>query len=448
MKTSSKIKYLFLSLAISTCYAANAATWTIDGKTVTDGNWVLNQSISDNVITLSGYASGSGFLDLSTLCNDIGTTGVKIGQDLFYQKKIITGIALPEELVSIGRRAFRDSSLGGSISCSSSFKLEGGDAFAQTAITSVYFPNIEGVLQTWTFYGCKSLESIVLSDKLTSFGGSVMSECNNLVSLTPTVFPLVKEITGDIFKNSKLLEIDYLSFPLVESIPKECFHSLTKIKEIHLPSCNSIGKSAFYSYGGNKITLAPVVTNVDEYAFGATKITELSDTKFALNVLNKGVFAKADQLSGVLDFSKSTFTILSDSAFEQAKKLERVILPETVTQMNYRAFSHNGRLEVVFLGPRPTYNTDDLLYPASNNVEHRTSIVTPKGNIASWTNASDVITFVPMKDVPESEKTDSYYYPTSGIGRVIGVVYHETFKTRVSSWLSILNEFGTIVIVK
>ena len=53
-----------------------------------------------------------------------------------------------------------------------------------------------------------------------------------------------------------------------------------------------------------------------------------------------------------------------------------------------------------------------------------------------------------MKDVPESEKTDSYYYPTSGIGRVIGVVYHETFKTRVSSWLSILNEFGTIVIVK
>ena len=79
------------------------ADWTLNGSTLSDGNWTLTVSASGGNYTVSGYTSGSGDLDL----RNTGINITAIGASAFYGKTSITNVFLPNTVVSIGDQAFR-----------------------------------------------------------------------------------------------------------------------------------------------------------------------------------------------------------------------------------------------------------------------------------------------------------------------------------------------------
>ena len=214
--------------------------------------------------------------------------------------------------------------------------------------------------------------------------------------------------------------------------------------------CSSIGKSAFYGSGATNIVLAPVVTNIGQYAFGNSKFINFGNSDFALSTLNPGMFNQAKSLKGVLDFSKSTFISIPGEVFCQMSALEKLILPETLSVLTRNSISKLDKCEIVFLGAKPSYDTDEIFWPNSGKFSSRLSFVVTEKHIDSWTNAVNDIVFTPLKDVPDAEKTDTYYFPNSDESRVIGLISTTSLKydSPVTSWLSVLNEVETIIVIR
>ena len=441
-------KSLLLTLGAGISFYANAE-WIINEKEISDGNWSFVYEITDEKIKLTSYKSGADVLDLSSICKDTDTSGLILGDSLLYGNQTITTVVFPSEPIQVLRRAFRESSLSGDLASDSPIELLSNDPFAMTKITSVSFPNIYGKIPVWSFYGCSNLTSVVLSKDITSISGTSFSECVQLESFSPTEFPEVTQIDGAPFKNCKKLQVTRFSFPKVESIPGECFHSL-QIKELYLPMCSSIGESAFYNSSATNITLGPVVTNIGNYAFGVAKVENLGTTKYSIPTIPSGLFNQAKSLKGVLDFSKSTFTSIPGEVFCQMSALEKLILPETLSSLTRNSISKLGKCEIVFLGAKPSYDTTEIFWPSSNNFKNRLSFVITEKHINSWTNAVNDIVFTPLKDVPDAEKTDTYYFPKSDESRVIGLISTTSLKydIPVTSWLSVLNEVGTIIVIR
>ena len=425
------------------------AEWVINDNEVSDGNWSFVYEITDEKIKLTNYKSGADVLDLSSICKDTDTSGLILGDSLLYGNQTITTVVFPSEPIQVSRRAFRESSLSGDLASDSPIELLSNDPFAITQITSVSFPNIYGKIPVWSFHGCSNLTSVVLSKDITSISGTAFSDCVQLQSFSPTEFPEVTHIEGAPFKNCKKLQVARFSFPKVESIPGECFHSL-QIKELYLPMCSSIGGSAFYNSSATNITLGPVVTNIGSYAFGVAKVENLGTTKYSIPTIPSGLFNQAKSLKGVLDFSKSTFTSIPGEVFCQMPALERLILPETLSSLTRNSITKLDKCEIVFLGAKPSYDTNEIFWPSSNNFKNRLSFVITEKHINSWTNAVNDIVFTPLKDVPDSEKTDTYYFPKSDESRVIGLISTTSLKydIPVTSWLSVLNEVGTIIVIR
>ena len=427
------------------------AEWVINDNEVSDGNWSFNYTISeDGKITLSKCISGAGTLDISTICQDTNASSLEIGNQLFFNFKGITNVIFPSEPIILNYRAFRGSGLVGEVSTEAPIEFLRGDTFAQTGITSAYFPNIEGEVDTWSFHDCTNLVSVVLSKNITGIGGKCFGECKSLEKIQPIEFPEVTHIDGSAFKNCKKLTAPLLSFPKAKSVGSEAFHSLSGFGEFYMPMCSSIGKSAFYGSGATNIVLAPVVTNIGQYAFGDSKFINFGNSDFALSTLNPGMFNQAKSLKGVLDFSKSTFTSIPGEVFCQMSALEKLILPETLSSLTRNSISKLGKCEIVFLGAKPTYDTTEIFCPSSNNFKNRLSFVITEKHINSWTNAVNDIVFTPLKDVPDSEKTDTYYFPKSDKSRVIGLISTTSLKydSPITSWLSVLNEVGTIIVIR
>ena len=148
--------------------------------------------------------------------------------------------------------------------------------------------------------------------------------------------------------------------------------------------------------------------------------------------------------------SKSASTSISGEVFCQMSALEKLILPETLSVLTRNSISKLGKCEIVFLGAKPSYDTDEIFWPSSNNLKNRLSFVITEKHINSWTNAVNDIVFTPLKDVPDSEKTDTYYFPKSDKSRVIGLISTTslTYDSPITSWLSVLNEVGTIIVIR
>lgn len=82
------------------------AAWIQDGSTATDGNWILRIQTTDGVVKKLGPNAGSGVLDISTIANVLGCTGVIVGNEAFLGNTNITGLVLLDDLLELCDGAF------------------------------------------------------------------------------------------------------------------------------------------------------------------------------------------------------------------------------------------------------------------------------------------------------------------------------------------------------
>ena len=441
MKTK-LVKFMFL---ISCCCLMPTlyATWTQDGSTATDGNWILRINTSDGVVKILGPNAGSGVLDISTIANDLGCTGVIVGNEAFIDNKNVTGLVLPDNLIELCDGAFeRCTNLAGEISTTAAFKMSGYNAFDRTAITSAIFPNMTGSVGAWAFYECKQLKTVVLGDGITSFGEKAFISCSALESVLPNTLQNVTFIGEKVFQYCTSLKSS-MFLPNVREVNAEAFEGVA-CEEISLPICTNINGACFYGSKVKKITHSPDVQLNGDVFYTCAELEELVPGKFrSLKKLNSNTFLGCNKLKS-LDFTGSTITFIEYNSVKWLYGMEHLVLPETLTYMEDWSFERIKHGNIIFLGPKPTMGGGNVFAYYDNNVKLRNNIISLEEHIASWTNANSGVTFTPLANVSDNQKTDDYQYPTTNIGRVIGTVNFGAS----THWLSIFNEIGTIILIK
>ena len=146
-------------------------------------------AMPESTISIGTHA----FLGCSNLTNiQLPKKVENIGDSAFWECSGLTSVELPSTLTSIGDWAFYDCSGLTSVVIPEGITSIGDSAFYNcTGLTELNLPSILTSIGDWAFYGCSGLTSVELPSTLTSIGDSVFSGCNSLTSIT-----LPKEVTG------------------------------------------------------------------------------------------------------------------------------------------------------------------------------------------------------------------------------------------------------------
>lgn len=272
-----------------------------------------------------GYGGGGYFSPINTkYYYDAGSSGVSDGNgnkvytifDYSLDKQnqatitayrgTAVNVFVPETLdgypvVGIGNNAFKDNKKIRSVSLADSVETIGTSAFQGcTALERVGFPDSEKfvIIGDRAFYGCSKLEEVELPDSVTEIGDSSFYGCSKLEEIK--IPDSVTEIGSWAFGKCTELSDVKLSKKL-EVMKYAAFGDCDKITKIEIPK--SLKEcSSYHSY----------------------------------NADIGGPFWECDELKGVT-FEEGT-TEVAKYLFEGCAGLEEIVIPDTVTVIEYRAF--------------------------------------------------------------------------------------------------------------
>ncbi len=192
-----------------------------------------------------GIKGNSIFRDSTITKVSIPNSVVEIGDSIFYDATNLTEVVFPDNLVSIGNRAFENTKLT-KVNLPTTLTNIGYCAFQGVTTLQEFIiakdAQIESINQS-AFEGCTSLSVVELSDNVTSLGYMAFGGCSSLVNLN---LNHVKEISSRCFKDcTKLKNVDFGDS--LEKIESEAFEG-TNLESVVLPdTCAKIGSFAFGS---------------------------------------------------------------------------------------------------------------------------------------------------------------------------------------------------------
>lgn len=198
------------------------------------------------------------------------------------------------------------------------------------------------------FLQCYALKKVVLPVSVTKINQMAFYQCRNLSEVNLSDLTNLNYIGDHAFQDSKLSEVN-LSQMNITYIGDYAFRNCEELKSVNLvssTSLGSIGKYAFYECKTlNSVTLPKNVTgnfNMGMAAFCGCESLE----KFNLPLLPENgmmeigntafdstVFA---ELPG---FAEAPLTKIESQLFQNNTKLEKVIIPATVTEIESKAFN-------------------------------------------------------------------------------------------------------------
>ena len=350
----------------------------------------LKYKIANQQVTITGLNYEK---DNITIPNKIEKIKVSsISYDAFKNNKTIKSITIPSEISSIGRAAF--------------YGCEG--------IKSIIIPNGVSSIGDRAFYGCTGIKSISIPDTVTYIGDSAFSNCSlEYVELGAglTVIPSslinaetlkqfevgssITSIDNNTFSGCKLLERVTIPNGMV-SIGSNAFYGCESLTSIVIPeSVKYIGNYAFsecsgltyveynaidaselinensYSLfanagsesGGMSVVVGDSVKIIPENLFWSfIKLYGKQDLPPKINsvvigesveIIGDGSFARCESL-GSVTFIGSNLMMIDSEAFSGCG-IESLIIPNSVTDINWRAFANCKRLSTLSIGDGVTY---------------------------------------------------------------------------------------------
>ena len=199
----------------------------------------------------------------------------------------------------------------------------------QGGVTSVTFAKGSQVktIADYAFSSCDGLQSVVLSDYVTSIGDAAFKNCDNLQTISiPVSLTTVYESAF-----SGCISLETVYYPGIGSQMKA---------GITIQSNNNyFDDDSKWIYTGVPLSAAEVADHISKLSDSETIYVSgeldayFEDIKTAINGLSEGVFVSLD-LSGA-SFSDGE---LPGSAFSFCNKIERIVLPEGITTIPYETF--------------------------------------------------------------------------------------------------------------
>lgn len=290
---------------------------------------------------------------------------VSVCSEAFKGRSALHHIKLPETLETIGTESFRGCSKLEEMTIPDKTLRIGESAFRDcTSMKSLKVTNNCIKIGERAFENCAALENVTLPDGLTEIYGGVFNSCKSLKHIK---LPQMLTILGEsAFSDCVVLEeID---------IPK----SVTKIDDLAFNGCikmsviefheglKKIGKSAFKNCRAlTKVTLPTTVTSISNAPFrGCESLRSIkveSRNKYYKSEPNKRdgndhvLFNKnkskliaypASSREVQYDIPDSV-TVISDWAFCECKKLNRITIPDSVHEIGEGAFCNCALLDEV-----------------------------------------------------------------------------------------------------
>ena len=230
----------------------------------------------------------------------------------------------------------------------------GAEAFkGNHKLLSVEFP--EGIVEIGdsAFEYCFELKEAELPDGLKSIGDSAFSSCDSLTEIH--IPDSVEELGNHMFSGCDSLRT--VNIPrLIEEIPESMFYGCGQLRSCSIPeTVRSIGEGAFSDSGITRLELPSGIKSIEGRSFsGCSSLEEIrvSEGNSSLKVLD-GVLFSADGRTIVLyprNRKQTEFEIpegtevIGPYAFESSSFLEKVILPQSLTDIGEYAFYNCEKL--------------------------------------------------------------------------------------------------------
>lgn len=297
---------------------------------------------------------------------EIPTTTLRIGDSAFRDCSSMKRLTVKNNCIKIGERAFEN--------CSA---LE--DVELPTGLTEIY----AGV-----FNSCKRLRYIKLPEKLTILGESAFSDCvllenvdvpetvtkiddlafNGCVSMSKIEFHEgLKKIGKSAFKNCRSLTKVTLPTSVI-NISNAPFRGCESLKSIKVESKNKNYKSEPNKREGNdhvlfnknksviiaypassrevQYDIPDSVTIISEWAFSECKKLNRITIPDSVHEIGEGAFCNCVLLDEVE--IPDSVTVIDDCAFRGCSKLEKVIIPSSVVELGWGIFDGCERKVTVY----------------------------------------------------------------------------------------------------
>ncbi len=325
-------------------------------------------------------------------CEDNGQTidvdeGIReISPEAFKGRVALHSIKLPETLESIGLESFRG--------CTNLEEMEipertlriGESAFRDcTSMKRLTVKNYCIKIGERAFENCASLEDVELPQGLTEIYGGVFNSCKSLRKIT---LPEKLTILGE-SAFSDCIVLESIDIPAtVTKIDDLAFNGCTSLAKIDLhEGLKKIGKSAFKNcHSLCKITLPSTVSSISNAPFrGCESLKSIrvesknknyksepnkrEGNDHVLFNKNKSVIIAYPASSREVQYDiPDSVTVISDWAFCECKKLNRITIPDSVHEIGEGAFCNCALLDEVEI-PDSVTIIDDCAFRGCTSLE-------------------------------------------------------------------------------
>lgn len=369
-------------------------TCTVCGYTVVHGTEGLEFVLNDDNVTYSVHSIGEATEKDIIIPNSYCGLPVTAIADLAFNSTDITGVEIPESILTIGTNAFAYCASLTDIKFSEGLLSMGIYAFRGCGFERITLPDSVQSIGNYAFYDCANLTEVVLGNGLQTIGTSVFRNCKNLTTLS---VPFVgadsngtNPFIGYLFGATKNTENQSyvpssLNTVIVtgnSDIGIAAFYRCANIKSIVLgDGVANVGESAFSNSGIISITFGSSVQSFDAGAFDFCNslksvyyngsVADWCKIKFADEHSNPFFYGAGFYMDGELVTElviPDSVTVLSDYAFTRCRsivsvktdclqsigqycfnycsKLVDFVFPDTLTSIGYHAFYDVGLTEV------------------------------------------------------------------------------------------------------
>ncbi len=288
--------------------------------------------------------SGGPFEDCSNLRNVTFEKGVtEITNQLFWHCNGIEEVTIPDTVTVIEDSAFYNCSKLSRVGIPNSVTEIESWAFQNCAkLTEVNIPDSVTEIEYQAFYGCTNLPEISIPNSVTSLGTRAFAYCTNLrdVSLSEKLTSIGMEM----FRDCGLTAITIP--PLVTEINSYAFQNCSALTEVNMPnSIRNIGSYAFYNCDAlSKVVIPDSVTTLGTYIFADCEL--LSDVTLGTGIttIPSYAFNLCPSLQKiVLPYRTAA---INSNAFTNCTSLTEITIPRTTTTIASGVFSYPARLTV------------------------------------------------------------------------------------------------------
>lgn len=356
-----------------------------------------------------------------------------IGANAFYDNDTITGVHIPNGVTTIREDAFAYCASLANVTFEENSQLKTMDSYA--------------------FYNCRALESIIMPDNLTSIGRFAFSGCNSIkrVHLSKSL----AEFSRDLFEYCSNIETLTVSAgnPNYYSAGNCIIETATgtlvlgcKNSVIPTEGVTKIGNSAFTESDITSVVIPASVTLIDWYAFksctGLTSVTFSEDSQ--LKNIQYESFRNCSALTNIT--LPNGLKYIGDSVFQNCVNLTSVYLPSSLMEIGRSVFYACAKLtgisipdSVVSIG-RGAFSGCDGLIQKVNGISY-----VGKWAVACETTLTSVQIRAGTVGIGESMCNGSAYSAITNVSLPSGLKYISDFAFTGCSELTSIKIPDTVV---